>query len=266
MLRLTCVGAILLGLGLPARADGIDGLTSDWGTISTSSSDDRLLELTFDPDVHAFVEDTGPESIVEPGRGGQNYDVEAVFLRTQGTQLSGGLLTGFDLLTGEYRSGTSGPLYLAGDFLLDFGCDGGYDAALDLSSFQGGSVDLVRLAGDNSDLSPVDVGAHTWVGPWRWNPSAGGSVLGTISAYVGDALDLDGDHDLFEFSFDLADFTSLPYQGETCVGGNWTMECGNDYGHVVAPLGSPPVPEPGALLLVGAAVGVAALVRHRRKR
>ena len=259
------MGFALLAACLPALADSVDGSTADWGTISTNPHDSRRLTYDFAAGVSAFVEDTGGENRVGPGYGGQDYDVEALFSRLERTVFSGGLLTGFDLTLGEPRSHHSGQRYLPGDYLLDFGCDGGYDLALDFSSYSGGRIDLVRLAGDNRDLAPVVIGSHRFVGPWAWNPAHGGTVVGSVSAYLGQATNLGGDHQFFEFSFDLSTTPGLAGLDLHCISANWTMQCGNDFGQVQAQLPTPvPEPSPLLLLLLGAALLGAAALRRRR--
>jgi len=200
-----------------------------------------------------FADDEGMAE--GPGVGGQAFDAEYLYYKTDGNTLYLGLQTGFDVDAGVQEYG--GKDYYAGDFALSF--DG--DVIIgDASTYEYG-VDFGLLTKDYYDVTPGvgDAGLYsdlTWnngvyTGHQISNPFAmdagalSGSLLTNLSGNIDDSF-------YRTVSFDMAGLG-------TEVDLHWTMSCGNDNIN-----GSFSVPEPGIMSLMG--MGLLGLVFVRRRK
>lgn len=192
---------------------------------------------------------------VGPGWGGQTFDAEYLFSKQEGSILSIGLQTGFDLADGSqfYRK----KQYFAGDLALAFN-GGNFDYAIDFGlvtkDIQG---DNVGLGSGNQDATGLYADVQ-WNNDISFGQSAPfgmdeGSFLASVTGTSGSETLADGKSYFRTVSFDLDDlgFKVSDFKA------HWTMSCGND---VVE--GSASVPEPSPLwLMIG---GLLALVGSRK--
>lgn len=189
----------------------------------------------------------GSNGFVDPGYGGQAYDVEYTGLRFGSNTLYFGLQTGFDLVNGT----TS---YQPGDFALDVNGDSIFDYAIDYTVNTDGSVDL--------SVYDVDEWTNTAIPAWQTIfEMSTGNLIGTgTGAYgTGDFGNVDGGVSyVIEGSLDMNLFAD--WNGSDDITLQWTMGCGNDVGTVT----SAPVPEPATMLLFG--IGLVGLSGLRRKK
>ncbi|MCU7842501.1 MAG: hypothetical protein KZQ93_01530 [Candidatus Thiodiazotropha sp. (ex Monitilora ramsayi)] len=234
-LKFLCFASIMF-ISLPSNA----GLMGMWSANGWSQLD---------------AEDGATESgFVGPGWGGQAFDAEYLFYKKEGSILSIGLQTGFDLSDGHQWYGRKE--YFAGDLSLGFN-GGGYQYAIDFGLVTKDiQQDNVGLGNGNQDTAGLYA-----VSQWNNDISYGqsspfamdeGSFLSAITGTSGSANLSDGksyyrtvSFDLNSLGFDVASFDA-----------HWTMSCGND---VVE--GSANVPEPNpSWLLIG---GLLALIGSR---
>lgn len=90
------------------------------------------------------------DGIVGPGGGGQAFDAEYFFYSLNGTQLSIGLQTGFDVVSGQQAY--SGRDYFAGDLAISFDGAPGYEFGVDFG-----------LLTKDYFLQIVDTGSNTGI-------------------------------------------------------------------------------------------------------
>jgi hypothetical protein len=188
---------------------------------------------------------------LEPGYGGQPYDVEYLGLSVAGGKLYFGLQTGVNLIS----PATSGYLQ-PGDLAFDIGNDGSWDYGL---RFWESSPSASILKAKNGWLD-VEYQQHASSNPWRVDN--GETASGNFDLRKGNGKDgfgnvtywLEGYIDLAVFG--LSDF-------DTAIASNFTMYCGNDNGRAVVA----PVPEPATMLLLGTGlIGLAGFGRKKLKK
>ncbi len=238
----------------------------DWGVDTSSFGENDNNWDPGVPGVFVWQEDEVGENdgFVDPGYGGQNYDVEAVLATFDANYLYVAIATGFPQIGREYGS----DWYDAGDIAFDVGADGSWDYALVISTYVDGndnreaeidnSIQEVELRGFYKVFSwqGVSVSDHSVSNPFRMKS---GTQKGTVDEskfyYVAD------DPDLPRYIIEAAIPLSLFDEPFTSIKIHWTMECGNDYGEVVAH-----TPEPASILLAGAGLFAVSMFLRRRRR
>jgi hypothetical protein len=211
------------------------------GNASALPSIDGIFDLSewagFYADDDGVLNQSG---YVEPGYGGQAYDVEYLGLYITGDKVYFGLQTGFDLTS-------PAPQFPAGDFALDVDGDSDYEYAIDFS-ISGSSAAYTLVDMTHASWQDVVYFQYNISNPWQAEYS-NSDVISTDfdSAFGSDFFDNNKDGGksyVLEGSFDRS-LLGL-YSGDSMTI-HWTMACGNDYLNQT----SAPVPEPATILLTG---------------
>lgn len=212
-----------------------------------------------------FADDEGMAE--GPGVGGQAFDTEYLYYKTDGNTLYLGLQTGFDVVDGTQVYGRKD--YYGGDFALSFDGDVtigdestyeyGVDFGLYTEGYYSGIVDMHPDPLEPGDVVGIDDAGLYSVSSWSnevysghhiSDPFAmdGGTKVGDILTDAGS----EGDSFFRTVSFNMAGLG-------TEVDLHWTMSCGNDNIN-----GGFSVPEPGIMSLMG--MGLLGLVFVRRRK
>lgn len=230
----------------------IDGDLSDWGVSHNGNAND----WTPDAGIEYTVEDQNTYKL-EPGSGGQFYDAEAIYARkdTANNTLSIALATGHNPNTSNDQVYNYG----AGDFAIDFGRDGTFEAGININP-----------AGDGFGILAGVYKVTEWaLGLWADDTTPGyvnaehptsiveGDLLGVANLAISGPKqgygewNLTHNHYFYEMELSLDLLRDAGWQGES-FDIHWTQNCGND-SIVVDPPSTVPTPGTLVLLLVGVA-------------
>jgi hypothetical protein len=203
------------------------------------------------------------------GEGGEKYDIEGMFSSFTGGNLNLAVTSSFGQ---NVYSPTWNRFYGAGDLFLDLGRDGTYDYAIERSSghlYSGAGVNnwlgITNTPGTYYSYTSI----RNQVGAWRIDHSRSlvdhGSVANALTQYA--SLETSpmaggsGETFIWEASVPVALLSGL---GSNGLRMHQTLECGNDMAE--RDQQSPPVPEPGTLMLLGSGLLGSGFVTLRRRR
>jgi len=235
--------AVMISLALAgaSQAVTVDGVFDDTGEWAGYHADD---------------DGVGSNGFVNPGWGGQDFDVEYLGLKITGNTVYFGLQTGFDLSDGVVVS--DGTTYYAGDIAINVDGDSFFEYAIDFSV--SGGVPSYSLYQVNSwddpyfsSSSPYKRDSASLLYGSSFFDGAYGSGVFANNTDSGTSYVLEG-------SFDLS-LLALYSGGD--IGIHWTMSCGND----VLDFSTTPVvtPEPSTYILLGSAMAGLMAWRRRQK-
>lgn len=238
--------------------------------ISSSASAALISDGTWDGWTVATSEDQeGNFNYVNPGYGGQAFDAEHLLYKIDGSVLSIGLQTGFDVIDSHQLY--SGVNYWAGDLALSFdgvtlGDDSSYEYAIDFGKDQCGWSQRGNANCGTNNVQNLNNGEGLYrVTSWNNDVYKGHHVsdpfaMATYSA----AYQLDsneagkvGTSYFRQVSIDLND---IGMNNITGFDAHWTMSCGND---AIDASASVSVPEPSSIALL--ALGIVGLGVLRKR-
>lgn len=205
---------------------------------------------------------------VDPGWGGQAFDAEYLFYKLDGSLLSVGLQTGFNIHKNDGFK-YDGKFYYAGDLGLSFdGNTSNYEYAVDFGNKARGYNTNAAISAGAGDTDAAGLyRVTTWNNDIHFNQSApyamdAGNLL--VAANSGNFIEgtgtLAGNLSYYNiFIFDLSHIAGL---GQSFTfNAHWTMSCGNDEIEGGAQITK--VSEPGSILMF--ALGLFGLVATRRR-
>ncbi len=214
----------------------VDGLVGDWGVTPGAYG---ASDWTPNAGINYAEEDQNPAvDYLNPGWGGQSFDVEALYFKREADLAYFAVISGFPLEGRVYGGGN----YYAGDFAIDFGSNGSYDFGVETNGANRG-----KLYGNPTWANPL----FTICGPYALT---GGTILGDTTFAYNNTTYLGTGHYAFEFSIPISLFGSYwPNSSYTPnFTAKWTMSCGNDCLDLKVPyVPNSPEPATAAMMLLG---------------
>lgn len=220
----------------------VDGNLSDWGLNTTNFG---VNGNDWDPGlsgVYVAQEDwVGSGGYVGPGWGGQDYDIEAILVTSDATNLYIAIASGFP----PFNNGRYDP----GDIAIDLGADGSYDYAFVFYPDNRSNIThddaLYQVLDPNNAWENVCYNDFSESNPFRLLKDKA-----NLYQYIADGSFAVTSDNTPRYLMEI----SIPWSALGDYVGwfkvHWTMECGNDYLEVTAFH----TPEPASVLLVGSAL------------
>jgi hypothetical protein len=253
----------------------VNGDLSDWGvTPGVNWQNSVGAQQWSAPNV------VGPNGYVGPGYGGQTFNVQETYVKTDANSLYYAIVTGFPDAGTTYN----GTTYYPGDIFFDLSPyytpsasttpTGRMDFAVETTTYDsqhplGGMSSQNQGAGSFYSNVGIDLVSNQWNGVYYpkgidrtgLNELADGTLVGQTSFAYNDTY-YGTNYYVMEGQIPLAFFGNAagsPFYMD------WTMSCGNDIGQLGCSMPLGKVPEPGTLLLFGSgALGVFGWIRRQR--
>ena len=223
----------------------------------------------------------GSVNQVHPGWGGQKFDAEYLFYKINGTVLSLGLQTGYDISTVTGIQNYGGKDYYAGDLALSFNGLGGksvgntdfhttFEYAVDFGfttkNYAGNTfieadsyVDGIDVAGLYKNVTwNNDIHFDDESNPYAMD--AGDLVMALTSQASSETFNESGYSNTSYSRVVSFDIAGLGLGSQFDLDAHWTMSCGNDAvdGNAVVD-----VPEPSSIVLLGLGLIGLGILRRR---
>jgi len=229
---------------------GLDGSLAEWGaTPGAWGPGSDWVPL---PGIHYAVEDYQPgtaDGFVDPGFGGQTFDVEAMYATRDSENLYFAVVTGFPSL--GFQGWSPSPI------AIDFGSDGTYEYGIDFVAEEASNVGNLYKP-ESWTQGPYNNWGYGVVGYLAYpvdmvnpslalNPAVANLVYNNLYYGATGHYVIEGFMPISAFDTDWRDVFTM----------HWTMGCGNDFIHLGV------IPEPATLALFG--LGLLGAVMRRRK-
>lgn len=255
LLVLVATAALMMGLAAPAGAT----LLADMFGVSLSVGATGAFDNSWAPisaTADYLVDDNFSLHFMRAPYGGELFDIEAIYFDDDADNAYLAVVGSFPVPMGAEFLGTT---VAAGDLGIDLGY-GARDLGVDID----GATGLVE------DTDPGDwfQSSNFFVAEVGPTNCAGGVALGYASLDFYDYGLVERGYGTYVFEVTIdRDLLGSPTAGDY-IGFDWTMGCRNDVIHLDGDFDNdtPPVPEPGTLLLLGSGIlGAAGFVRRRRR-
>lgn len=221
----------------------VNGSLDDWG-VTPGAYDSINPQAQWVPSTAGvtYVSEDQIDYSLNPGYGGQDFDVEAIYFKKEGDIAYFAVVSGFPI--GGYPN-YNGSAYYAGDLAIDFGSNGSYEFGVTVTNHLSGVAPDHLVGNAATDWSTP---YFTESGPFQLT---GGTDLGAVQFAYNSTTYLVGDHYVYEYGIPVSLFGADWTGDNPDLTVHWTMSCGNDALdlHVNAVLN--PEPSTYALLLLG---------------